>query len=199
MNIVNAQQKAVTETGDEVVLHEDGTWEYVNAEEVEEAKAIPVNKKKFKKDDKSTFLLKSKVNDYAVYINPKKWKFEKGESNDDAEYEMTRKGQDLYAMFIPERIEIPLEMFEEVAITNAQSVAPDIKVVEKEYRTVNGEKVLFMVMQGTLQGIKFVYYGYYASCDEGTVQFICYTSQNLLKDYRDDMDDLVNGLVRMKK
>jgi hypothetical protein len=50
-------------------------------------------------------------------------------------------------------------------------------------------------MEGTIQGIKFVYLGYYYSDKHGSIQFITYTSKNLLKDYRADMETLLNGFV----
>jgi hypothetical protein len=56
VNLIQAQQKAVTETGEEVILFEDGTWEYQNKDQISE-KEIPTNSKKFKKDKESTFLL----------------------------------------------------------------------------------------------------------------------------------------------
>ena len=38
-------------------------------------------------------------------------------------------------------------------------------------------------MKGTMQGVKFVYIGYYYSNSEGAFQFVTYTSQKMLKDY----------------
>ena len=50
-----------------------------------------------------------------------------------------------------------------------------------------------------MQGIKFSYYGYYYSGEEGTVQFITYTAQNMLEDYRNDCETLLNGFVKTSK
>ncbi len=55
-----SQQNAVTENGEEVLLNPDGTWEYLNQEDIEKNE-IPVNPKEFFKADESSFLLKSKV------------------------------------------------------------------------------------------------------------------------------------------
>jgi hypothetical protein len=130
-----------------------------------------------------------------VWLNPKTWSFSKGENNEDAEYEFESKGKDLYGMMITESIEIPLETLKTVALENAKSAAPDVKVVKEEYRMVNGNKVLCMQMDGTTQGIKFSYFGYYYSNSSGTLQFVIYTSQNLVKKYLGDMEELLNGLV----
>ena len=193
-NMLLAQQKAVTETGDEVILYDDGTWVYQNDESIEE-KEIPTNPKKFKKDDKSSFLLKSNKFNIGVWLNPKVWSFEKASDNDEAEYELQLKEGDLYGMMITEKVEIPLKTLKSIAIENGRAAAPDLKVVKEEYRTVNGLNVLFLQMNGTIQGIKFSYYGYYFSNANGTIQFITYTSQNLMKSYQDECEKLLNGLV----
>ena len=72
VQICFGQQKALTETGDEVILYDDGTWKYTNQAETT---FIDTNKVEFKKNDNSTFLLKSKKFNIGVWINPKKWKF----------------------------------------------------------------------------------------------------------------------------
>jgi hypothetical protein len=59
-------------------------------------------------------------------------------------------------------------------------------------------KVLFLQMDGTMYGIKIFYYGYYFSNTEGIIQFVIYTAQNLLKEYQDECDKLLNGLVQTK-
>ena len=100
-------------------------------------------------------------------------------------------------MVISEKLEIPLESFKSIALENAKSVAPDIKIVKEEYRTVNGLKVLCLQMNGTMQGIKASYYGYYFSNTNGTVQFLTYTSQNLLDSYRPEIENLLNGLAEI--
>lgn len=196
--LVMAQRKAVTEMGEEVILYDDGTWafEQEQSQNTEgEALEIPMNKKTFEKATKATFLLKSKNMNVGIWLNPKKWSFQKATENPDAEYEFQLKGEDLYGMLISEKIEIPLETLRNIAFENARSIASDLTVVKEEYRMVNNQKVLFMQMNGTMQGIKFSYYGYYFSNERGTAQLITYTSQNLLAEYRQVCDTFLNGLI----
>ncbi|MEP0266192.1 hypothetical protein [Dokdonia sp.] len=191
-----AQQKAVTEVGDEVLLYENGTWKYANQKD-EIANIVPVNTEPFFKSDDATFLLKSKNVGVGVWLDPTEWSFQKAKDNPEAEYELQLKGEDLYGMIIAERLEIPIENLKEIALENGRAAAPDLEVIQEEYRTVNGQKVLFLQLNGTLQGIKFTYYGYYYSSSEGTVQFITYTSQGLLKSYIEDCEKILNGFVRI--
>ena len=194
INFSQSQQKAVTETGDEVVLFDEGTWEYMNEDHLKKT-IIPTNYRPFKKDNKSSFLLKSKNLNIGIWLDPKTWSFKKGTDNSDAEYEFQLKDGDLYGLVISEKIEIPLETLKSVALTNAKSVAPDIKIINEEYRTVNGLKVLMIQMNGTTQGIKISYYGYYFPNSSGSVQLLTYTSRNLMDSLKNESDKLLNGLV----
>jgi hypothetical protein len=103
-----AQKKAVTETGEEVILYDNGTWKYVS-DSAKEKVDIPLNPKAFKKSNNATFLLKSTRTKIGVWLDSKKWSFKKAVSNEDAEYELQLKGKDLYGMIITEKIEVPLE------------------------------------------------------------------------------------------
>jgi len=191
---LNAQEKAVTSTGEEVILFDDGTWKYMDVD-LPSVDEITTNPRNFAKAKDSSFLLKSKKTKNGFWINPKKWDFRKGTDNPDAEYELQLKEGDLYGMIITEKVEIPLEALKNIALSNAKSVAPDVRVVKEEYRNVNGLKVLCMQLNGTTQGIKFSYFGYYYSDESGTVQFITYTAQSLIDEYRDTAESLLNGIV----
>jgi hypothetical protein len=195
---LNAQEKAVTSTGEEVILFDDGTWKYMNVE-LPTVDEITTNPRNFTKTKESSFLLKSKKTNNGFWINPKKWDFRKGTDNPDAEYELQLKEGDLYGMIITEKVEIPLEALKNIALSNAKSVAPDVRVIKEEYRNVNGLKVLCMQLDGTTQGIKFSYFGYYYSDESGTVQFITYTAQSLIEEYRDTAENLLNGIVLLNQ
>ncbi|WP_020536002.1 hypothetical protein [Lewinella cohaerens] len=192
------QIKAVTENGDEVTLYDDGTWAYDDMEMME-AEEIMMNPETFTKGERASFLLKSSKNDFGFYLNPKDWTFMKDGSNPAAEYELHLKSGDLYGMIISEQLEIPLETLRGIALSTAKAAAPDLKIVKEEYRMVNGLKVLHLQMDGTMQGIKFSYYGYYYSNESGTVQYVTFTAQNLMDSYREQCDALLNGLVVIEK
>ena len=194
--LLKAQINAFTESGDEVLLYQDGTWEYVNDSLIEQAE-IPINENVFTKDKKSSYLVKSKKLNAGVWINPKSWTFKKGTENDAFEFQFQRKGSDLYAMLISEKIQIPVETLKGIALQNARAAAPDIKLIKEEYRNVNGIKVLMLQMAGTIQGMRITYYGYYYSNSNGTVQFLTYTGENLFDGYLKDIEQFLNGFVEL--
>jgi len=190
-----SSQKAITDTGDEIVIYSDGTWKNLSSlsSNIDE---LQLNNTKFKKPAKSSFLLKSTRNHSAYWINTDKWSFKKTKSSDDAsEYTFQLKNKALYAMAITEEISIPIASLIEIAFNNAKDVAPDVNIISKEYRVVNGKKVVFLEMAGTLDGIKFTYRGYYYSDKFGTTQLVAYTSTNLVQKYETEINNFLNGLV----
>ncbi len=192
-----SQKKAVTEEGNQIILYDNGTWKYVK--DRDSSKSLSTNPIPIRKPATATFLLKStKFEGIGIWLDPKQWQFKKGENNEDAEFEMQLKGQDLYAMVISEKIEIPIESLQEIALENASKVAPDITIVKEEYRMVNNLKVLFMQMDGTAKGIKISFCGYYFSNDKGTIQLVIYTAQNLLANYTKQVEELLAGLTTFK-
>lgn len=191
---VNAQVKAVTENGDEVVLYKNGTYKYLN-DDLLDANEITLNAQEFSKPVNASFLLKSQKTNVGFWLDPKLWKFGKPQDNPDAEYELELRGEDLYGVIISEKVEFPLINLRDIALENARSVAPDIQIIEQDFRMVNNNKVLFLRMDGTMQGMNVSYYGYFFSSEKGTTQFILYTAQNLLEDYKSIGNDLLNGLV----
>ncbi len=189
-----ASQRAITDEGDVVILNDDGTWTRESPESRPETKIV-MNPTSFVKQASASFLLKSKKNNAAFWIDPKKWSFKKSASNEEAEYAFQLKGKDLYAMAITEEIEIDLVGLAQIALQNARNAAPDARIISQEYRMVNGVKVMQMKISGTLQGIKFIYLGNYFSDKSGSTQFITYTSQGLLEKYRGEIDAFLNGFT----
>jgi hypothetical protein len=190
-----ASEKAITGTGEVVILNADGTWKYEN-ESIQSSKTIKTNPNKFQKSEDSTFAIKSKINDLSVWINPVKWGFaKKGSVNSAAEYELKHKSFDIYGLVINEEVEIPIEDLAGIALNFLLNQGSDVKAVNKEYRVVNGNKVLFMETEATVSGIKATYMTYYYSNSRGASQLIAFTGRNLADKYESEIFELLNGLI----
>jgi hypothetical protein len=120
--------------------------------------------------------------------------FNKPKINDASEYEFQLKGKDLYGMVITEGIEIQVETLADIALENAKNIAPDAKIVKKEYRVVNGKKLVYMEMEVAAKGFNFTYLGYYYSSSAGSTQLVAYTATNAVNIYRSEIIDFLNGL-----
>lgn len=189
-----AGQKAITDTGEQVILNSDGTWYYIHKEQKTEKK-IETNKTIFNRPVDSTLLLKSTQNQAAFWINPAKWSFNKPLEISPEEYDFQLKGKkELVGMAITETLEAPLESLPELALINVREAAPDAKIVKQEYRFVNGKKVIYVEMNATAEGIAITYWGYFYSSPAGTTQLVTYTSTNSANKYASEIIDFLNGL-----
>lgn len=188
-----ASQKAITDTGEEVLLHPDGTWSYIDESKAKREK-LKTNPTPFTKPGDAFFLVKSTVNNTGYWIDATKWGFEKAVSNKAAEYEFQLRGKDLYGLVITEEIIIPMESLVDIALENMRDMAPDAHITLKEYREVNGLKLIHLILKATYNGINVVYKGYYYSNERGTTQLITYTSQELSGKYEKEAYAFLNGL-----
>ena len=178
--IACGQELAITERGDSVILYSNGTWDYHEnfVKGISEKNEIPVNPKTFTKPESSRKKINGSNQAYELWYNDLKWKrLPVGELNPDADIAMQYMNGDLYAMVIYEEVEIQIENLIEIALDNAIGVAPDIQVVDKDYREVNGNTLIWMRMDGTTQGMKMSYYSYYFSNETGTCQFHVFSGQ----------------------
>jgi hypothetical protein len=196
-SLVIASEKAFTSTGDIVILNKDGTWHYENQSlSAQASKKLKTNSKKFKTPGNSNFPVKSKINSFALRMNPAEWGFtKKGAINQEAEYEFRHKKLDIYAMAINEAIEIEVENLIEIAIENMEQAGTNVRVVNREYRTVNGVKIIFMEIAAVVNGIKATYLGYYHSNPKGSTQLLAFTGTAVAERYKQDIFNLLNGLV----
>ncbi len=201
--ISKSQIKALTETGKEVLLLENGTWKYSTADSTDDNNtpdSIAINNKQFHKSPNATFLVKSNVFNIGVYIDPGKWAFSTHKDNEkNPEYRFSFKNDDGYAMIITEKTPISLDNMMEIALQNARKAAVDARIVHAEYRNVNEKRILCLQINGTIRGIKFTYFGYYYSNDNGTTQLICYSaSQQQSEKLKNEYETFLNGLVEIR-
>lgn len=202
-NIAKSQTKALTDNGKEVLLLDNGTWTYlqdssnVNSTSID---SLTLNKNKFTKTSQATFLVKSTTFNVGVFINPSKWTFASRKDNEkNPEYRFSLKSGEGYVMMITEKTQIDLENMRKIAILNAQKASLDVKETSAEYRMVNNKKVLCLNFQGTVQGIKLKYLGYYYSSSNGTVQLLGFSSQQYFDSVQKDLENFLNGLVEIEK
>ena len=175
-----AEREAVTDSGAVVILNDDNTWSY---------------KHSYKKPAASKLQLKSKENDSAFWVNTNKWDYSTSTDNEDAEFEFELKGEYLYGITITEDTQIGVRKLTDIAVDNAKEVAPDIVVVKREYRTVNGLEVLHMEMKGHIDDLAVTYLGYYYSDDSGSTQHLVYCETGDVDKYRSEAEAFLNGLA----
>ncbi|MFN9855441.1 MAG: hypothetical protein ACK55T_06590 [Bacteroidota bacterium] len=194
----SAQIKALTDDGREVILYKNGTWKFLNADQAKQD-SIRVGGKTYTKTPSQTFLVKSKVADVGIYINPQDWKFKLGTSSGENEYSFNFKNDLAFAFLITEKLQFDYEALRNVALSNARNAGPDLREVLAEFRTVNGRKVLCLKFQCTVQEIPFTYMGYYYSSATGTAQLLAASTQQQFPEIESKIEEFLNGMVPIQK
>jgi hypothetical protein len=192
-----------TDKGDRVNLYENGKWEYAKQDSL--APLIPkitetsiaLNENKFVKDKSATFLVKSKKLKVGIYINPDKWGVTNGGINP-AEFNFSQKELDILASLITERASINLSEMAELILENAKNQSDDVEIIKKEYRIVNGIKMLCLQMKMTIKGMKFIYFSYNFSNKNGAVQLTSVTNAYLFDKNYKLIENFLDGLVILK-
>jgi len=191
-----ASEKAMTGSGKVVILNDNGTWAYADPNDVPVfSEPLETNKSIFHRTKSADFFVQSNINSAAFWINPQKWSFKKSEDSEPTEYEFDYKHGDVYGMVINEEIHIPVEKLIEIAFGFFTDVDPNAKVIKKEYRDVNGLKVIYMESSLIVSGISMVYACYYYSNEDGATQLVTYTGAANFEKYRKEIEEFLNGLV----
>ncbi|HMK65024.1 MAG TPA: hypothetical protein VK564_04465 [Thermodesulfobacteriota bacterium] len=179
---------ATTEDGRKVILKKDGTYSFVESPKP----LLSPGFLTFQKPDKSKTVFKPKGDRFLIWYDASLWHEKKTDSE---KPEFSHKDGDVGAIIIAERVQLTLEAFRDIALKNARAAAPDARIIQEETRVVNGKSILCLKIQGTTQGIEFIFYGYYYAGKAGVIQHLTYAPINLYSEYEKDMTDFLNGLV----
>src|SRR6185503_21124335 len=90
-----SQQSAVTETGNLVILYDNGTWTYMH-KDTNTSTEVPVNTETISINPNSLFLLKSSRISMGCYIDTNKWTIKRLGDSEAAEFEINNMGSGLY-------------------------------------------------------------------------------------------------------
>lgn len=102
-------------------------------------------------------------------------------------------GEDLFYKIVAERIEVPLDKFEDLFLAQVRTTDPKAKVLSRGHRTVNAANMLVLEVEAAVSGIPFVFVNHVYSSSAGTVQIIAWTSKNLVAEKGPAIDKLVSG------
>jgi hypothetical protein len=212
---------AITQDGRKVLLYPDGTWKLADQAQPQSSQAIgnnsagdnnratdnrsgPGNPPPMGQNQNteggnnppanSKVFVKAPQGRFGLWIDQQKWT-QNPSNNDPIKIIFTHQGETSYAMVIAEKARVSMEALERAALINAKKVSPDMTLLFKEKRVVNGKSVLCLQMTGTVQGTSFMYYGYYYGGPEGTLQVICYTTPEQFDQAKTDFDELLSSIT----
>lgn len=186
---VNAQAPltATTPDGKKVILSSDGTWKF--APETREQSQAKV--KSYNRSDEAREVLDLNNGAIKFFYDSNEWM--KKAQKDPNRTEFTHKSGDVYAMIIAERLEMTPAALVDFALSNARKAATTLNVLNKEEVVVNGNKVVHLLFEAEVNGIEFIFEGYYYAGPEGTIQVIAYSGKALHKEYKEVIGSFLNG------
>jgi hypothetical protein len=178
--------KAKTEDGTDVMLLPDGTWEYVMTEEPQ---SLPSSSK----SQGPKTVIKGKRGTYGIWFDKNMWRMLNVTFDPAAEFSFAHTTGNGYAKVIDEMAYRPFEQLKNVALENIKETAPDAKIIFEEKRSINGNDVLYMKIEGTVQSIPSAFLGYYYAGEAGTIQIITYAANDVIDTLEPDCIELLNG------
>lgn len=132
--------------------------------------------------------------DYGIWVNDNTWVVSTDKLNKSSDMEFEHIDGDAYVIVIHEDTKLTWEQIREVALQNARSAAINAGIVFEERRIVNGNEILCLRINGTIDMVPFTYFGYYYVGRIGIIQMITFTNKNLFDEYEDDFENFLDGL-----
>jgi hypothetical protein len=194
-----AQIRAVTAEGEEVILNNDGTWKYVSFVE-KVAPEIKTNTQNFVKPLNARDLVISEVSTTRIYFDAKKWKIKKSKTNKYAEFEIeSLKFKDLFGVLFTEKTEPDIILLTKHILDDCQKQSKDsINILKQEFRIVNNFKVIFVKHELKLKK-QFTYWRYFFSNEYGCGQFSLATAKEVTPEKEYEIEELLNGIIMIEK
>lgn len=113
-------------------------------------------------------------------------------------YQLEDPKAEAFVKLVVERAEIPTDRLVEIALDNARKTDPKLRVVRRSQRTVNGIRMAVVEFELNADGIPITFVGHYYGGPEGAVQILGWSSRNQARDYRAQIDLLIEGLRLVK-
>jgi len=146
-----------------------------------------------KRSANATTEMKTKFGEFSIWVDATKWK-ETPVKDDPNILQLETANGDAFAKIITEKTAIPKNALRDIAFENARKQDLNIKAVLREERLVNGRRVAVMQLDGVVNNLPIVYYGYYYGGNSGSVQVVCFTLKSSLPEYLDRFTELLDGL-----
>ena len=191
-----AQIRAVSDEGEEVILNSNGSWSYLNPKE---NLKVTTSKIKFYKSDDCNDSIKSNRNKVAIHFNSNKWNFKKSK-NKSAEIDFSlRKFKKIQAILLTEKTRVNVDTLAKFSIMNAKINSQNPVIIkEREYRIVNDNVVLYVKYFTKIKDIAFNYWAYYHSGEDGSTQFLVASPEPISLEDEKSIKELLNGFILLE-
>lgn len=171
--------KAVTEDGRKVILQANGKWNFDTSP----------NKVARKKSD----FYQTKVPDFSLTYDNTKWNLDPSREGNTRQL-FRHINAPVIGMVIADEIPANAATMKNIALYHAKKADPNAKIITEEMRKLSGQDILTLKFMAGIEGLEFFYHGNYYANENGNVQVICFTSQQLFHKYEADCKQFIDGL-----
>jgi hypothetical protein len=183
---------ASIQTGETVILHSDGTWEYQNHDVI--TQNIPESINQYYTPKEADKFISNGYVTANLWYDSKKRKYQRT-GNLPLEYYLIFSAGDLYVGFMSEEIQIYIQNLHENLIEKGRNGGTNFVILKDEIRKVNDIAMGYLEFKFYLKGTIWVYTYDYWSGEKGNVVVYAVTSENLYQKKKPDIDNILNGLV----
>ncbi len=151
------------------------------------------------KPTEGTEVFKGKDGFYEIRYDATKWQASPG-PGDNAEKAFNHKSGDADALVLvqPGQASVPMETIKQAFLEIIKGVASDVVVKEDKEIQINNNTVTSMIVNGKSEGNPYYFHGYLWKGASGVVEVVGSCPENVLPQFRDDIEKFLNGLVILK-
>jgi hypothetical protein len=200
-----------TDTTIEITIKVKGTIKYkvgdstvklftIHPDSLSNNDSIPLNPQNYEVPFAATYLYKSKMAGIGLYVDKDLWGIKSCSMNESCEKKFLCKGENCFASLVTESTEdVALRDMEYFVLESALTNSPDAEITMKEFRMVNGIKVLCLGLKGSIKSLRFEGLTYIYTTENEIVQLWCYTTQKKFRKKLGIIERFLCGLVLLKE
>lgn len=133
------------------------------------------------------------------FADPKVWNEQAQKAIAEAPFELVHVDGNAYITAQTVTEYLPTAEFLDNYVEGMKQSAPDLVLLTKEERTVNGSPVLFFAIKGTMNNRMMQFHGYMFSNSKGSTVVYGYSHANIFPELQSDIDTALDGFVPTKK
>lgn len=210
VGMMNAQERAVTLSGDTIFIYMDGRWTY--EERTQEEMQEPEEKKKMEWVIDTSFseffssatadkLIDRPVDFFTLQYEDKFWKrLPPAAIHPRASHAFELDRDDVQVFLIVDTVDVGLERaFKAAMETILENPDSDLNVSLSELRSVNGEDMIFADYTLVASDMEFRFNTYFYSGPDGTIQYNAYAPVDVFADNELYVEEMLHGLTIKEK
>lgn len=193
----SGQERAITESGDTVVLKPDSTLLASKHYNLDSNFAHPENPDTVvKKPDEAADYTSGSPKRYILWYNDETWqKIPPEQIHKKADVALKMKDRLAYASIIYRPFQLDADKMQRVHFSRMKRAVNNAQQLSKGYRVVNGDTMATSKVKYKRSSLTYIYCSQYHSNSHGSVQLYTFTAKRFYPELKNRIHKLLNGLV----